>query len=83
MQALGEGEDTSADPGIAVGFAQPGEACGTPGGDLLSAPDGDEEVVGELPDCVREGGPDHHGAEVVVLGAVGRAVFDVVDGWEV
>ena len=82
MEGFREGEDDSADPGVGVGFAQPGEACRAAGGDLLASADGDEEVVGELPDSVGDGGPAHHGAEVVVLRASGRAVFDIVDGGE-
>lgn len=79
---MGQGDDDAADPGLGVGFAEPGEGGGAAGGDLVAPPHGDEDVVGELPEDVGDGGPEEHGPEAVMFGRVGRGVLDVVDGGE-
>lgn len=79
MKTFRKREYESANPGVGVGFAQPGKACWSSCGDLFAPAYGDEEVVGQLPDCVGACGPDHHGAEGVVLGTVIGAKFYVVD----
>lgn len=48
--------------------------------DLLAAADRDEEVVGELPDRIWDGGPEHHLREAVMLGGAGARIADGIDG---
>lgn len=67
---------------LGVGFAEPGEGCRATCGDFLAATDGDEEVVGELPDCVGHCGPDYHCADTVVFWTSWLGEFDVVDSRE-
>jgi hypothetical protein len=67
LQEVWQREDKLADPSLSVRLAQPGEACGAPGGNLFAATDGDEEMVGELPDGIWERGPHHHLHEAVVV----------------
>ena len=57
MEAVREGGDGAADPGFGVGFLEPGIGCWAAGGDLGASAHGDEEVVRELPEGVREGRP--------------------------
>ncbi|KAJ8104601.1 hypothetical protein OPT61_g10671 [Boeremia exigua] len=74
------GEHELADPRLGVRLAQPGEAGGAAGGDLVAATHGDQKVVGQLPDGVWDGGPHHHLGQAVVVRRGGVGVADVVDG---
>lgn len=39
-------------------------------------------MIRELPNCVGDRGPDHHGAKGIMLRAFGRAVANSVNGWK-
>lgn len=60
MEIFREGVDEFADPGFRVRAAEPGEGRGAAGSDFLASSDGDEKVVGQLPYCVWDGGPECH-----------------------
>lgn len=81
LQGLGQVEDRLAEPILRVRLAQPGERGRAAGGDLVAAPDRDEEVVRELPDGIRDRGPGQHGDDVGVGGrGAGRRGLDGPDG---
>lgn len=82
LQGFGEREHKFANPGFGVGFSQPGEGGWAAGGDFLAASNGDEEVVGELPDCVGNGGPECHGQQGVVRLRAWWGVLDCPYGVE-
>ena len=53
LKKVWQGQDKFTDPGLGVGFAQPGEAGGSSSCNLIAAANGNEEVVGELPESIR------------------------------
>lgn len=60
LERLRQGEDEAAQEVLGVGFPKPGEGGRTAGSNLISAADGDEEVIAELPYSVGQGCPYHH-----------------------
>lgn len=78
MKRSRERQNDPSDPHLTVRLPQPGEGCRPPGGDLLAPPDGYEEVVAQLPDCVGDRRPGQHGEHVGVVG--GRAGLGGPDG---
>lgn len=82
LQVLRQREHELADPHLGVRLPQPGERGRAARGDLLAPPHRDEEVVRELPEGVRDGRPQRHGEDGVVLLRAERRRLDGVDGGE-
>lgn len=82
MERLWKGKYEFPEHIAAIRSTEPGEGGGAASSDLRAFADCDQEVVGELPDRVRECSPNDHVFETVVFGGVGSRVFDRVNSWE-